>query len=80
MENEGKQREHACESFPAVFHREMRSEVPLCWQPQGADETPGKGEEKGTTGCVKAQRDQGILDEREIRTVCADETLCVLIK
>lgn len=27
------EREHACESFPAVFHRELRTEALLCWQP-----------------------------------------------
>lgn len=77
MEKEGKQREHACESFPVVFHREMRSEVLLCWQPQGADETPGNGKENGMTGSIKAQR---LDDTRQQGDHCANGTLYVQMK
>lgn len=34
-------------SFPAVFHMEPRTEALLCWQPQGANTTPGREKEKG---------------------------------
>lgn len=56
----------------------MRSEVLLCWQPQGANETPGKEKENGMTGqSVKAWE---ILDKREIMRACADESAYVLMK
>lgn len=49
---EAQKERHACESF----HGEMRTEALLCWQPQGADKTPGREKEKGMTGSVTETR------------------------
>lgn len=57
------------ESFPAVFHSEMRTEALLCWQPHGADITPGREKEKGVTGSVKPHKEtRGKL--KRIRRAC----------
>lgn len=40
----------------SVFHGELRTEALLCWQPEGADKTPGRLKEKRMTGGANAQR------------------------
>lgn len=49
------EKEHARESF----HRELRTETLLCREPQGADDAPGREEERGMTKSVKTQRPGG---------------------
>lgn len=66
-EKENTERENACMSF----HRELRTEALLFWQPQGADITPGRGKGKGMTGSGRAQGDQGDIRQKEAWGACA---------
>lgn len=78
MEKPGKNRKrnHACENFPAVFHRELRTEALLCGQPQGADKTPGREGEKGDDSkCQSSERPGGHWTKRG-----SGELVCVLIR
>ncbi len=68
MQKEGKHRKATC---MRELPRGAKNRGAVVSQPRGAHKTPGKEKEKGMTGSVKAQRDQGDIKEKEDQ-----ESLC----